>query len=65
MCKPHQPFSAFAIQHAGILASFELERGVKQEKVFHLDAVAGKNCPLLAEPLTLVGRRGCSSAAWI
>jgi len=43
MSEPHQPFLAFTIQHTGILASFQLERGAKQEKVFHLDAAPGKN----------------------
>jgi hypothetical protein len=43
MSEPHQPFSAFTIQHTGILTSFQLQRGAKQEKVFHLDAAAGKN----------------------
>jgi hypothetical protein len=36
-------FSAFSMQHTGILASFELERCAKQEKVFRPDAIACKN----------------------
>src|SRR5215216_2550277 len=51
MSEPHQPFTAFTIQHTGILTSFQLQREAKQEKLFHLDATAGKNRPAAKKPL--------------
>jgi hypothetical protein len=45
--RPIAALAAICGQHTGILSSFRLGSGVKQEIVFQLRAITGKNHPLI------------------